>query len=48
VRHLVVTLITLIAVIILVIVLAHELRPYLPFLFGLLLFGWIIRLFIRS
>jgi hypothetical protein len=47
VRHIVATLITMIAVIILVIVLAHELRPYLPWIFGLLLFGFIIRLLIR-
>lgn len=47
-RHIRAALITTLAVICLLIVLAHELRPYLPWIFGLVIFGCIVRLLWRS
>jgi hypothetical protein len=46
-RHIGAALVTTAAVICLVIILAHELQPYLPWLFGLIILGYIIRLLIR-
>jgi hypothetical protein len=47
-RHIVAALVTTAAVICLVIILAHELQPYLPWIFALIFLGWIIRLVWRS
>jgi len=40
-------LVTTAALICLVIILAHELEPWLPWIFALIIFGFIIRLLIR-
>jgi hypothetical protein len=48
VKHVRAALITTLAVTILLIVLANSLRPLLPWIFGLLIFGYIAKLLIRS
>jgi hypothetical protein len=38
---------TTVALIMLLIALAHELRPYLPWIFGLIIFGYIVWLLLK-
>jgi hypothetical protein len=47
-KHIRSALITTIAVIVLVIMLANALRPLLPLLLGLIIFGFIAKLLLRS
>jgi hypothetical protein len=47
-RHIGAALLTTAGVICLLIILAHELRPYLPWIFALIIFGCIVRLLWRS
>jgi hypothetical protein len=47
-RHIRAALLTTAALICLVIMLAHELRPYLPWIFALIILGFIVRLLWRS
>jgi hypothetical protein len=46
-KHILAALITTVAVIILLIVLVNSLQPWLPWIFALIFFGFIIRLLIR-